>query len=212
MSTVSKFSEIKNRIKIVATKGEFTLLDEDMYQGVCVGVGYAQDVKSTFDDVERINDKIRYIFLVNNEGKWIPLKADYTVSAHEKATLPPLLDKVGLTLESFYELLGQNVRVSVGQQASKKDAKKVYNKIDKFMSIKKSDEEITTPEFVLPYFYAEEIGEYELLDGITFGEKKDDKPKRTKNITVDEVYDDEIVEEDVIEDDTDELDDFMDDM
>lgn len=171
---------------------EFPLLEEDTYLAVCVGVAFTEDVEGEFDGKKRLQDKIRYIFLAQQEDEsWFPIKADYNASINEKATLPPLLGKVGLTMENFYELLGMTVRLSVSQKANK-EGTRTYNKIDKFMAIRPKDDELTVDSFELQPFFVDGLGTLELLDTVTVKQKDAPKPtnKRMPKVKADIDIDD----------------------
>lgn len=215
MTIKSKFAttKISERIKIIKDqKTGFQLLEEDQYNAVVVGLAYTEDVESEFEGVKKVQDKVTYMLAVEHEDKFVPLRVEYTVSNFEQAVLPKILDKFGITdIAEFYKLFGETIRVSVAVKTSKKG--KQYNYIDKMIPAKKTQDDLEVGTLVLPYFYAEGIGEFELLDGVTFGEKKEDSPKRTKIESSNKSDVDDVEEsEEVLEDGTDDEDEFFDDL
>jgi len=219
MSKVIKgFASISEKIALIKESkgGEYTLLEPDNYDALVIGASYEMDKERTFSGETKTSDIITYFFAVEHEGKFVVLRKEYTVSNYmEKAQLPQMLAKFGINdIANFDDLIGVTIRVSIDNKVSKGEGKKTYHFIDKLIPAKKTADDIEIDTLEVPHFFIEGIPEdnFGFIDGITIGKPKEEKIKRVKTTTVDEVYDDEIEEEVVLTEDEDELDDFMDDM
>lgn len=196
----SKFDKVQTRIKDIQENvgGDYiTLTEDDIYEALIVGVVYREDVVSVYDGVEKIQDKISYLFAVPTDDGVATLQREYTVSAYEQAKINELLTKFDIELEDFYTIVGDTVRIAVSIKTSKKG--KDYPNIDKILLKKKNADDIELDDdLVLPSWYGEDAKEnlIDLIEGVTI--KEEDKKKKRKKVKA--VPDDE-VEEEVIEED-----------
>ncbi len=184
-------------------------LEEDVYEALCIGVTYWEDVISSFEGEEKVQDKIDYIFLIPTEDGDVHIKGEYTVSAYEKAKLPKILAKFDIDLEEWYNLLGENLRLSIGEKTSAKG--KEYNFIVDILKPKKSQKDIEYDKIELPYWFSEDVEEdmIELLDNVSIKapEKKKKRKPRASVVEDEVVEEDDVIEEEIVEDD-----DFFDDL
>jgi len=213
--SISKFSKIGARVTtIIESAGSKKIvLEDDLYSALCIGITYMPDQVTTFEGVEKTNDKVSYIFQIPSDEGAVQLQKDFTVSGFDKSNIYKMLQKFELSVNEFYELIGEQLRVNVETKTSAKGNE--YNFISSITKAKKNQDDITLDgELELPYWFGQtrdgdniDTDLIDLIDGVTIGvEKTTDKPDRKlKKAVAEEVADDvlDVDEEVIIEDDSD---------
>lgn len=208
MARKNKFNKVADRVQKIkdAVGGDYVKIEEEgLYDALCVGIVYREDVESEYEGVTKVQDKVSYIFAVpveedeeqNIKGGVATLVKEYTVSGYEQAKILPMLKKFNLDLEEFFKLIGETVRISVDIRTSKKGNE--YAMIEKITVAKKSTRGIELDEDLeLPYFYADGAEEdlIDLIDGVTIAkENKKRKMKKVVDIDEEESDDDEFFDD-----------------